>query len=64
MAKTNNTKLWEDAQKENTIFEDIVFLDFTDSFYNLSLKTMGMSKWFVDNYNFDYMLKTVCYFLE
>eukprot|EP01116_Phalansterium_solitarium_P018258 TRINITY_DN4786_c0_g1_i1.p1 TRINITY_DN4786_c0_g1~~TRINITY_DN4786_c0_g1_i1.p1 ORF type:complete len:568 (+),score=229.93 TRINITY_DN4786_c0_g1_i1:167-1870(+) len=57
VGQTANTELLATVQAENDKYKDIVFLPFMDTYNNLSLKTMHLSKWATDHYDFTYLLK-------
>jgi len=58
LATPSDPAKWDEAQKENEKHGDIEFLDFVDSYRNLSLKTLGITRWAVNNYNFEHLMKT------
>eukprot|EP01116_Phalansterium_solitarium_P017763 TRINITY_DN4455_c0_g1_i1.p1 TRINITY_DN4455_c0_g1~~TRINITY_DN4455_c0_g1_i1.p1 ORF type:complete len:346 (-),score=54.09 TRINITY_DN4455_c0_g1_i1:137-1174(-) len=55
--ETDNATLRGMLDVESRTYNDVVVLPFFDSYRNLSRKTMWLSRWAVDNYNFTYLLK-------
>jgi len=57
LGETNEPDLYAAAVAEQSKNQDIVFLPFLDTYNNLSRKTMWLSGWAVDHYDFTFLLK-------
>eukprot|EP00026_Physarum_polycephalum_P007337 Phypoly_transcript_07396.p1 GENE.Phypoly_transcript_07396~~Phypoly_transcript_07396.p1 ORF type:complete len:270 (+),score=34.58 Phypoly_transcript_07396:737-1546(+) len=59
LADPRNEGILKTAKEEAEKYGDIVFFEnFHDTYRNITRKSMGLVKWFVDHYDFDYLFKT------